>query len=189
MANTRRDAPSPPNQVPFPVVPRRVSGVSSNTQRSVTDESFGRETALEGWVQEGLQTSPRVLRRQHERGVDWAVNDFEAYWCVVGTSRDLVDPSGRDLLPGLRVDYDEGKVGIDRTSAGGDVDVGPTVTVSTGAVTDHGDVRVDGSRLGLENKPVPDGEVPADRAVGDIEIASQAFGVLCGARKARRKEG
>ena len=82
---------------------------------------------------------------------------------MAGTSRDLVETSIRDLLLGFGLDRDESEIDVDRAGGGGDVDGGSKVNV--GAVTDHDDVGVDGSRLGLEDQLVPDSEVPTDGTI------------------------
>ena len=175
-ANTRRDTPSVPSQVPPPTIPRRVLSTSPNPQMRVPEEDFRRELSLVGGVQVNIQRASRVLRPQRESGIDWGVYDFEAHWCVARAGRDFVGPSGRDLLLGLCLDRDESEIGVDWASGGGDVD--DRSAVGAGGVTDHGDARVDGSRLGLEDQLVLDGEVSADGTIGNFEFAIFAFDSL-----------
>ena len=186
IVNTRWDAPFFPNQIPLPAFPRWVLGVSEVTQQSTPDESFGQEHALVSRVQVDFQRTHRVLRRQNESRIDRGVHDFQTHWCATGASRDLIEPSGRDLLLGLGVDCDETEVCVDRARDGGDIDGGSEL--NTGRVTDHGDVHVDGSRLGLEYQLARDGEVPTDGAFGNSERAKLASDFLRDVGKARFKQ-
>jgi hypothetical protein len=186
IVNTRRDAPFFPNHVPIPAFPRWVLSVSKVTQQSTPDGSFGQEHALVSRVQVDFQRTHRVLRRQNESGIDRGVHDFQTHRCAAGASRDLIEPSGRDLLLGLGVDCDETEICVDRARDGGDID--GRSKLNTGRVADHGDVRVDGSRLGLEYQPARDGEVPTDGAVGNSELAKLASDILHDTGKARFKK-
>jgi len=185
MENPKWEAPSSTDQVPTSIIPRRVLGVSQNTQGGasgeVSDESLGREQALVGWVQVNFQRTPYILRPYHQSGINRGVQDFEAHRCVFGTSRDLIGPSRRDLLLGVGVNCDESEVGFNGAGGCSDVDDGSNVNTSGvvdhGGIADHGDVRVDGSRPRLENKPFRGGEVSADWAIGNFEFAIFAFDV------------
>jgi hypothetical protein len=183
----RRDAPFFPNHVPIPAFPRWVLNVSKVTQQSTPDESFGQEHALVSRVQVDLQRTHRVLRRQNESGIERGVHDLQTHWCVAGASRDLIVPSGRDLLLGLGVDCDETEICVDRARDGGDIN--GRSKLNTGRVTDHGDVHVDDSRLGLEYQLARDGKVPTDGTVGNPELAKLAPDVLRDVGEATFKQG